>query len=91
MEQIKIIRNIAAVVMMFAIIFSVSACGSMNSVDSSLTESTADATVKSYRIEGNENYTLVCIDNHANIRSGNNGGMTRADYLDEKCKELIKD
>ena len=21
---------------------------------------------------------------HANIRSGNNGGMTRADYLDEK-------
>lgn len=26
-----------------------------------------------------------------NIRSGNNGGMTRADYLDEKCKELVKD
>lgn len=48
-------------------------------------------TAKSYRIEGNENYTLVCIDNHANIRSGNNGGMTRADYLDEKCKELVKD
>lgn len=28
---------------------------------------------------------------HANIRSGNNGGMTRADYLEEKCKELVKD
>lgn len=28
---------------------------------------------------------------HASIRSGNNGGMTRADYLYEKCKELIKD
>lgn len=90
MEQIKIIRKIAAVVMMLAIIFSASACGSMNSVDSSSTESTVNIPVKAYRIKENSGYTLVCIDGHANIDSGTKSGMTRADYLDAKCKELAK-